>query len=116
VQADSIVMDNAEGTAREAVVFATARQRMELPAWAELPFIDGAEHGIIGNLGDDQTQALQDAIDATPEVGGTITWLGTCTVLSTGESPICGRFGRLDIRRDIHREQRRIWTAHQCPP
>lgn len=69
--ANTIMVDNSGGTAREAKTFAEVRSLLQAPSFAELPYIVASEHGVAGDASD-QTSALQSIIDGLPSEGGNI--------------------------------------------
>jgi hypothetical protein len=71
---NSMLVDNASGTARETKTFAQIKTLLNIPSPITLPYILAWENGVPGD-GSDQTVALQALIDSLPQtgfVGGTI--------------------------------------------
>jgi hypothetical protein len=77
IEADSMLVSNAGGTAREEKTFAEVRGLLDVPAYADLLYIDGMANGLTGNSGEDQTTALQDIVDnVVPAEGGVLKYRG----------------------------------------
>lgn len=69
--ANTMLVDNAGGTAREAKTFAQVRSLLEAIDFAELGVVEAWNNGVPGD-GTDQTTALQALIDDLPAEGGTV--------------------------------------------
>lgn len=77
--ANTMLVDNAAGTARENKTFAEVRTLLEIPAFTDLPYILAWDNDVPGD-GTDQTTALQAIVDGLPTEGGTIVLKGTVSI------------------------------------
>lgn len=93
VTANTMLIDNAAGDARESKTFAEVRQALEVPSFDDLIYIPAWELGVPGD-GSDQTAALQALCDGplVPAEGARIGIRGNVVVSSLD------LFGRRNIR------------------
>ncbi|TGQ50945.1 hypothetical protein EN836_26580 [Mesorhizobium sp. M1C.F.Ca.ET.193.01.1.1] len=79
VTANTMLIDNAVGTAREAKTFAAVRTKLQSIAFTELPVVEAWNNGIPGDA-TDQTARLALLINSLPPEGGNILLKGDVRV------------------------------------
>lgn len=76
---NTIMVDNADATAREAKTFAEVRSLLQVPSFDDLPWLISSENGMPGD-GSDQTSAMQALVNSLPPEGGGILVRGDIAV------------------------------------